>query len=326
MWLWRIGLAVVLIALVAVPLGMPFAELATGAAGWSPGHGASRQLALARTTLQLVASVLAIALPVGTLLAVLLYRSDLPGRVALRRLVVVALFVPLPLFAAACQSVIGAGGWFGPTGLGAAAWVHAMAALPWVVWLVGQGLCWVERPAEEDALTAAGPLQVLLRVTLPRARGAVLAAGAWVALQTANEITVSDMMQVRTFAEEVYTQFVLPDVDTGLTPEVSIARAVRVAVPGMLLVAALVVGTVLRWERSVPPLVTSPDAHPLVPLGRARWLWFGGVALAMTAYAGVPLGSLIDKLGQTGTGEGWSFVTARQHGNPARKSHEHARS
>jgi iron(III) transport system permease protein len=308
---------------------MPFAVLATDAAGWSHGYGAARQLALARTTIQLVAGVLAIALPVGTVVAVLLYRSDLPGRAALRRLVVVGLFVPLPLFAASWQSVIGAGGWFGPTGewqpwltgLNAAAWVHAMAALPWVVWIVGQGLCWVERPAEEDALTATGPVQVLLRVTLPRARGAVLAATAWVALQTANEITVSDMMQVRTFAEEVYTQFVLPDVDTGLTPEVSLARAVRVAIPGMLLVAALVVGTVLRWERSVPPLVSAPDAHPLLPLGRARWPAFFGVALAMTAYAGVPIASLSNKLGQTATGEGWSVVTAAHYLNLAAHAH-----
>ena len=52
-------------------------------------------------------------------------------------------------------------------------------------------------------------------MTLPRARGAVLAAAAWVALLTAHEITVTDMTQVRTFAEEVYTQFVLPDAAGG---------------------------------------------------------------------------------------------------------------
>src|SRR5437773_8282693 len=180
MWWWRFGMTVLLAAILGVPLALPLADLATDPVGWSAWRDATRQLALARTTVQLVGCVLILSLPVGTLLAVLLYRTDLPGRTALRRLVVVALFVPLPLFASAWQSVLGSGGWLGPggewrpwlSGLGAAAWVHAMAALPWVIWLVGQGLCWVERPAEEDALLGAPPLRVLFAVTLPRARGA----------------------------------------------------------------------------------------------------------------------------------------------------------
>jgi iron(III) transport system permease protein len=303
----------VLATLLGMPLALPLANLAIDPVGWSAWRDTARQLALVRTTAQLVGCVLALTLPAGTLLAVLLYRSDLPGRVVLRRLVVVALFVPLPLFASAWQSVLGSGGWLGPggewrpwlTGLGAAAWVHAMAALPWVVWLVGQGLCWVERPAEEDALLAAPPLRVLCGVTLPRARGAVLAAAGWAALQTANEITVTDMMQVRTFAEEVYTQFVLPDSAGGLTPDASLARAVSVALPFVVLTAALIVWAVLRWEWSVPPLVSAPDTRPLLALGRWRWLWFGGVLLLGVAYAGVPLGSLVNKLGQGRAGEGW---------------------
>jgi iron(III) transport system permease protein len=190
-----------------------------------------------------------------------------------------------------------------------------------VVWLVGQGLCWVERPAEEDALLAAPPLRVLCGVTLPRARGAVLAAAGWAALQTANEITVTDMMQVRTFAEEVYTQFVLPDSAGGLTPDASLARAVSVALPFVVLTAALIVWAVLRWEWSVPPLVSAPDTRPLLALGRWRWLWFGGVLLLGVAYAGVPLGSLVNKLGQGRAGEGWSATTAEHFLRVAAHAH-----
>src|SRR5262249_15380746 len=150
----------------------------------------------------------------------------------LRFLTILTLFVPLPLFASGWQAALGSGGWLpvavwstpppddpdvsptGPTwkpwaqGIEAAVWVHAVAALPWVVLLVGQGLCWVERELEEDALTAAGPGRVLLRVSLRRSAAAVGAAALWVALLTATEITVTDMMRVRTFAEEVYNQFV----------------------------------------------------------------------------------------------------------------------
>src|SRR5438045_3430061 len=70
-------------------------------------------------------------------------------------------------------------------GLPAAVWIHAVAALPWVILIVGQGLCWVETELEEDALTVAGPWRVLRAVTLPRARAALWAAAIWVALQTA---------------------------------------------------------------------------------------------------------------------------------------------
>src|SRR5205823_1158971 len=38
-------------------------------------------------------------------------------------------------------------------------------------------------------------------------------------------------------------------------------------------------------------------------------------------YAGVPLGSLVDKLGQGGTGEGWSAVTAEHYLRLAARAH-----
>src|SRR5947209_8782844 len=62
-----------------------------------------------------------------------------------------------------------------------AIWVHAVAALPWVVWLVGQGLCWVERELEEDGLLVGAPWWVFWHVTLPRSRATLFAAGLWVA-------------------------------------------------------------------------------------------------------------------------------------------------
>src|SRR5439155_10337084 len=143
----------------------------------------------------------------------------LPFRRPLQALTFWTLFVPLPLFASSWQAALGSNGWLplavwsaaspgdpdlSPTGsawkpwaqgIGAAMWVHAVAGLPWVVLLAGQGLRWVERELEEDALTVAGPWRVFTRVTLPRSRAALCAAALWVALQTATEITVTDMMQ-----------------------------------------------------------------------------------------------------------------------------------
>jgi iron(III) transport system permease protein len=88
-------------------------------------------------------------------------------------------------------------------GLPAAAWIHGIAAVPWVILLVGLGLRAVDPELEEDALTATGPWRVLRLVTLPNVRLAVVVASLWVVLQAATEITITDMLQVRTFAEEV---------------------------------------------------------------------------------------------------------------------------
>ena len=174
---------------------------------------------MAISSLALAGVTTLIALPIGTLFAILLYKSNLPGRHFLRRLVVVGLFVPLPLLATAWQSAFGGGlsiftndpGRSWPSGLPVAATIHALASLPWVIWLVGQGLTWIEPELEDDAVLAAGPWTVIWRVSLPRAAPAIAAALVWIVVQTTTEITITDMTLVRTFAEEVYSQFVLPD-------------------------------------------------------------------------------------------------------------------
>jgi iron(III) transport system permease protein len=321
---WRLVLAGVLVLVVAAPLAIPFLDLFVHTEAWAAWREADRIAALARTTFLLIIAVVALTLPAGTAAAVLLYRSDLPGRRWLRALIVVALFVPLPLFASAWQAALGSGGWlpldlwrtvapddpdFSPTGvtwkpwargLAAAAWVHAIAALPWVVWLVGQGLCWVEPELEEDARLSVGPWRVLWRVTLPRAGAAVGAAALWVAVQAATEITVTDMMQVRTFAEEVYTQAATPE-----APDL-LARAVAVSLPGAAATVLLVLAAARLAGRSLPPLRTSARPTPLVRLGLWRWPVAALVAAAVAVLAGIPVGSLVWKAGQGGSPPAWS--------------------
>jgi iron(III) transport system permease protein len=84
-----------------------------------------------------------------------------------------------------------------------------MGAVPWVALAVAAGLSLVERKLEEEALLDASPWRVLVRVSLRRALGGVLAAAAWVAVIAATEIAVSDLYQIRTFSEEIYCQAAL---------------------------------------------------------------------------------------------------------------------
>jgi iron(III) transport system permease protein len=358
---WRVAVLLLLLALIVLPLlaavddGLAYPE------GWHVWDEAPRLWGLARNTLRLVGGTLALALPAGIVGAVLLYRTDLPGRELFRFAALLTLFVPLPLFASGWQAALGSGGWLpatfwsppapsdpdvSPTGLvwkawgsgfNAALWIHAVAALPWVVLLVGQGLRWVERDLEEDALTCAGPWRVLASVTLRRSLAAVGGAALWVALQTATEITVTDMFQVRTFGEEVYTQLTRPDTaatgqaeagpltrrltrlmepdraEGGAGIERAVARAVYAALPSVLVTAALVLAAAGWWGRRLPPLETLATEPHLYRLGQARWPCCVALALFVVVVAGVPVGSLVWKLGLAGSPRHWSGAAAMEH-------------
>ncbi len=316
---WRLSLAALLLVVIGAPLAAPLGQLLFEPSAWNVWAEAERLLVLGRNTFLLVAGTLALAMPLGVAGAVLLYRTDLPLRRFGRLLILLTLFVPLPLFTSGWQAVLGAGGWLpvpawsGPgaawtpwgQGIGSAVWIHTVAALPWVVLLAGQGLSWVERELEEDALTLMAPRRVLLRVTLPRASAALAAAALWVSLQAATEITVTDVMQVRTFAEEVYTQLVGgPDAEQGL------ARAVAATMPFVLLVAAVVAGVARRWERRLPARTTLLGPPLLFRLGHWRWPAFVLVAMICATLLGLPLGSLVWRAGVIGTPRAWSTSAA----------------
>jgi iron(III) transport system permease protein len=315
---WRSAIALILLLGVAIPLAAPVAQLLADPAAWRGWTEADRLFALARNTLFLAGGTVALALPTGIASAVLLYRTDLPLSRLFRLVTLLTLFVPLPLFTSGWQAALGSGGWLPVPawsgwaaswtpwgqGIGSAVWIHTVAALPWVILLAGQGLSWVERELEEDALTLMPPWRVLWHVTLPRARAALGASALWVGLQAATEIAVTDVMQVRTFAEEVYTQLVGgPEADDG------IARATAVTLPLVLLVAIGVGCMAQFWERRLPARTTLLTPPLLFGLGRWRWPLALAAALLCGLLLAMPLGSLVRRAGLMGTPPHWSPFT-----------------
>jgi iron(III) transport system permease protein len=336
--LWRAAVAASLVLLIGGPLALPFAELIRYPAAWGAWADTPRLLLLLRNTGLLVLGTLALTLPAGVLGAFLLDRTDLPLRRLLRFLTVLTLFVPLPLFASGWQAALGSGGWLpiaawttppagdpdvSPTGiawkpwaqgLGTAVWIHAVAGLPWVILLVGQGFSWVEPELEEDALVAAGPWTAFRQVTLRRSAPAIAAAALWVALQSATEIAVTDMMQVRTFAEEVYTQFVRPERGrSGANAPQLVAGALAVSLPAVLLIGALAFWAVRRWERRLPARETLLAPRYVFALGRLRWPCLALVLAAVALLTGVPLLGLVWKTGLGGIPPTWSARVAAEH-------------
>jgi iron(III) transport system permease protein len=302
-----------LLVLVAVPLALPFADLLQPEAwAWTRDDGV-RLLHLGLNTLALTAGTVAFALPLGACLAVLLFRTSFPGRAFFVFLLALALFVPLPIIVSSWQGFFGSDGWlpvsiwrgseYRPwvTGMGPAIWISVLAATPWVAFIVGLGLTWIEPELEDEAAQIVGPWRVLFFVTIPRVRASVLAAALFVALQTAGEVSVTDMMLVRTLAEEVRTQFALGD-------RAATARSVILCLPILLGVWGVVFATLTRLERTLPPLLPATRVHRPFELGSTS-VRCATVVILLTILA-VPLIGILWKLGLAGHPRAWHGETA----------------
>jgi iron(III) transport system permease protein len=185
--------------------------------------GEPRTRWLMLNTLLLAVSVSSASVVIGVPLAFLLARTDTVGRRAGSVALVALLFIPLYLEAAAWQAAFGPGGWYSAAlglpamldGWRGAIAIHALAAIPWVAVLTAVNLRQAEPELEEEALLDATPTGVFRHVTLRRVADAAMTAGLWVGVATAGEITVTDLFQIRTYAEEVYTQTALGEGDAG---------------------------------------------------------------------------------------------------------------
>jgi iron(III) transport system permease protein len=261
--------------------------------------GLPRPARLALETIGLVLMTEAIALPLGVFVAFMLFRTDVLGRGILLAFMAVAAFVPLPLHATAWLGAFGNAGRaqaFGVSpilvGRFGAAFVHALATLPWVVLIVGIGLASVEPELEESALLEARPWLVLFRVTLRRAVGAIAAAALAVAVLTAGDMTVTDLLQVRTYAEEAFLQYTL-----GRGP----GEAAFVTLPPLLFLGILILFIGRGLSRVDPArLISSFARHRIWKLG--RWRVGGGVVLLMVlgSVMVLPLYTLIWRAGRVG--------------------------
>ncbi len=247
----RFAIAIALGGLFATPLLLPYVKSLFDTSTLSLWQESDRIFTLACHTCGLVALTLAIVLPVGTGLAFLLRAASRSWRNAAGILFAIGLVTPLPITTVAWHA-FQLRQW-SPFAQGPvpAAVLHALASLPWVVLIVAVGLVSRDPAADDDARLHAGPWTRAMRVTLSSVRGYVTLAVLWVVSQTACEIVITDLLQVRTFAEEVYTQAIAPGTETGIAAETAVARAVAVSWPLPLILG---VGFILTmfWLRREP--------------------------------------------------------------------------
>ena len=279
--------------------------------------GDGRTARLAINTLLLAGAVVAVSVPLGTLAAFLLARTDLPGRKLFFALLAGLLFVPLYVQVGAWQAGFGMQGWYtfaysGPAlleGWRGAIWVHAVAALPWVVLIVSAGLRLVERELEEQALLDGSAWQAFRHVTLRRALGSIGVAALWVAVATSAEMTVTDYFQVRTYAEEIYIDIALGG-DLAVAPlgdvfgwlpggnETQAESGSLGILPGVLICAWLVVAASVLVGQLLPVVRQASFGEPLVfRLGAWRGPAAAAISVLVLAAVALPIGSLAYKAG-----------------------------
>jgi iron(III) transport system permease protein len=259
----------------------------------------SRPARLALETLRLVMLTEIIVLPPGILLALLLFRTDVSGRGFLIVLLGVAAFVPLPLHATAWLGALGNAGRTQAIGVRpilvgreGAAVVAALAALPWVVLLSGVGLRTVEPELEESAALDLPVTRVCTSVTLRRSAGAIAATALAVAVLTSGDMTVTDLLQVRTYAEEAYVQFTL-----GRGP----ADAAVVSIPPLVVLGVAILVIAGALGRADPARLASAFSRYRVwKLGQWRVPLGAALIFLVGNLAALPLYSLVWRAGRVG--------------------------
>lgn len=305
---------------------LPLAPIAVAALAFLAA-GARCQGLLANTALVAVGT-LVVALPAGGLLGLLIHKLRLPGQAAAAVAVLTLLFLPLHLCAAAWRAGFGTLGWYTQQaadggvanplleGFAGVIWIHAAAAIAWVAVIVGAALRSVDRQLEEDALLAMPAWRVLLTVSLRAAAPAFVVAAGWIAITVAHEMTVTDLFQVRTFAEEVYTQHALGLFDPTQLDDPDQRLQQRQLFAGLAVV----------WGLAVAVLWSARGLIDRVSDGMARdaWRWDPAprapavlaLLLMVVVLAGVPIGNLLYKAGGNAVREGdawrqeWSLSKA----------------
>jgi iron(III) transport system permease protein len=252
-----------------------------------------------RSTLLLALGVGAIALPLGTALALLVVRTDLPGRGAMMLALGTLLLVPLYLQAAGWDAGFGRLGWHSMAygrlaeplldGWRAAVWIHAAASVPWVALIVGLAVAHAEPELEEQSLLDAGPARVFFRLTLRRSLAGMAVAAAWILVSAAGEMAVTNIYQVSNVADVLHVGFRLGD-----TAEQAGMRTL----PTLGVLAGLVMIAVVLVAGVAPPGVGTMQRGPYrFPLDRWKWPAALATATVVVLLAGVPLANLCYQAG-----------------------------
>lgn len=246
-----------------------------------------RWLPLLKNTALVGGIATAVATGLGAVLGLLIARTDLPGRRLLGTAAILGACIPAYASAVIVVAVVPV--WAYASSAVACGVIHGLLCLPLATVILGAAFRAADRDLEDNARLDASSWLVVRRVTVPQAAWGIALVAMIVVWQVATDFTIADLLVVRTFAEEVYTQFALHR---------SAAGPVLTAAPVFAALTLLFILIHLRyrplgehspWRFGAPPR--------MVALGRWRWAAGAGCLAALATAVGVPAVALLRKAG-----------------------------
>lgn len=255
---------------------------------------------LLNNTAKLGVTSLLVAMPISVALAWCLSKCNVPFRAFWESCLLVLLFLPLYIQLAAWEAGFGRGGWYSTViqgqlsdppleGFRGAVWVHAIAAVPWLFWILRMGFSSIPATWEQSAEMDASPWQVFRHVTAPLAAPVFFASVLYVLIICATEITVTDRYQYRSYAEVLYNEYVLNSRFDALPLS---ARPIIALMMGVL-VGGIALCRVV-WPRIIHATSSAPEQNGV---RRTNWLAFGFVATMVSFLLFLPAGNLVYQAG-----------------------------
>ncbi|WP_163778542.1 ABC transporter permease [Myxococcus vastator] len=297
--LWLVPVLCFSVLPVAALLWRGLGPAGTGGLGWLLAEGGALG-----NTLRIATGAAALAFALGTPLALVLQRTDLPLRGAFTVLFTLPSAVPAFIWgmgwlslasprAGYLNRLLGADTFdiYGPAGI---AFVEGVSGLPLVLLAGAAALRRVDPAVEEAArVCGASTARALLTTTLPLALPSLLSGAVMVFLMAASSFGVPYLLGVsaspptRVLTTRIY-ELVLVGGDQGL------ARAAQLAT-SLLLLAPLAMGVTWALGRAGRVRLSAGkglSSRPL-PLGRARGPVLGAVSLTAAALVLLPLGAIL---------------------------------
>lgn len=241
-----------------------------------------RTLELVVRSLALTGIVTGACLVIGIMVALLVARTDLPGRRVL------AVLAGLPL---AVPSYVAAFTWLTAApwarGLLGASIVLTLVSFPYVYLPVTAALRRTD-PAQEEVARSLGfgPWRTFARVTVPQVRPAAASGGLLVALYTLSDFGAVSLLQCEVFTRAIYTSYTASFDRTPAAVLACVLVAITVAI-------TLAERRTRRGDETGRVGAGTARRHEPMSLGRARWAWWGGVVALLVLALGVPATGLV---------------------------------
>jgi iron(III) transport system permease protein len=253
-----------------------------------------------RNTGLICVATMAVAVPTGTLLAILLRRTDVLFRRWAWLAIGSQLAIPLYAFAGCWNAGFGSQGWwplsqvvavrFQTSAVLAVVFIHAVGSIPWVCFIMSCGLLGSHRSLEENAYAEEGNWGILRRTITPNLGGWIALSCFWVCVPILTEMVVTNLYQVQTVAERVYL-----DASRGLINGLTYPVAVLLCVLPVVTFAWILGKRLPHW----PDVVARARQHEARMLACGLWrIPISALAwLIVAVLVGLPIFNLLIKAG-----------------------------